>query len=56
MSKDEVNKARFIPVLSDGLTDAGIRDKEIVYFNYILKGRLITQFAHVKNPDKAQAS
>ena len=36
--KEEVNKARFLSVLSDGSTDAGILVEEAVYIRYILNG------------------
>ena len=38
MSKNELNKARFLPVLSDDLTDAGILEEEAVYLDYIING------------------
>ena len=54
--KDEINGARFLSVLSDGSTDAGILEEEAVYLRYVRDGRPVTQFAGVKNPDKADAA
>lgn len=54
--KEEVNKARFLSVISDGSTDAGIHEEEPVYVRYILNGSALIQFADVKKPDKADAA
>ena len=54
--KKEINKARFLSVSSDGQTDAGILEEEAVCIRYILKGSALTQFAGVKNPNKADAA
>ena len=38
------------------MTDAGILEEQAAYVRYILNGGPLTQFASVKNPDKADAA
>ena len=40
-------------VSSDGSTDKGIIEEEIVYIHYLLDNKPITRFAGIKNPNKA---
>ena len=42
-------------VSSDGSTDKGIIEEEIVYIRYLLDNNPITTFAGIKNPNKADA-
>ena len=42
-------------VSSDGSTDKGIIEEEIVYIRYLLDNNPITRFAGIKNPNKADA-
>ena len=40
--KEEVNKARFLSALSDGLTDAGLLKEKAAFVPYILNGSALT--------------
>lgn len=42
-------------VSSDGSTDKGIIEEEIVYIRYLLDNNPITRFAGIKNSNKADA-
>ena len=53
--KSDVEDARFLSVLSDGSTDAGILEEEIVYIRYLKENAPVTKFAGIKNPQKGDA-
>lgn len=46
-TKIEINKARFISVLSDGSTDKAIIEQESVFVRYLVDGRPVTQLAEL---------
>ena len=51
-----VSNTCFISILTDGSTDSGILEQEIVYVRYLNENnKPITQFAGLKNPMKADA-
>ena len=53
--RESFNLARFVAVLSDGSTDAGILEEEIVYVRFLENGIPVTRFAGIKSPDKGDA-
>ena len=54
VAKDMKN-ARFLSYLSDGSTDAGIREQEIVYSRYIKDGVPVTKYLGIKQLEHAHA-
>ena len=53
--KSDVEDTRFLSVLSDGSTDAGILEEEIVYIRYLKENAPVTKFAGIKNLQKGDA-
>ena len=54
--KCDIENARFVSVLTDGSTDSGILEEEIVYVRYLHNNKPTTQFAGIKYiPYKADA-
>ena len=51
--KDDIENTCFISLSSDGSTDKGITEEEIVYIRYLLDNKSIMKFAGIKNPNKA---
>ena len=46
--RESFNLARFVAVLSDGSTDAGILEEEILYVRFLENGIPVTRFAGIK--------
>lgn len=47
--------AKFISMISDGSTDPGIIEQEIVFIRFCIKGQTVTKFVAVKNPSSPNA-
>ena len=50
-----INSACFVSVLSDGSTDSGVVEQEVVYVRYLDSGIPKTHFAGINPPEKADA-
>jgi len=53
---DELTKAKFVSVTSDGATDSSIVEQEIVFACYSSKGVPFTKFVGFKQPVSPNAS
>ena len=51
----DMKNCRFLAYLSDGSTDAGIREQEIVYCCYVKEGNLVTKFLGIQHVKHAHA-
>ena len=47
---DEIKRAKFVSVTSDGTTDASIIEQEIAFVRYSSKGEPVTKFAGLRQP------
>ena len=47
---DEIKRAKFVSVTSDGTTDASIIEQEIAFVHYSSKGEPVTKFAGLRQP------
>ena len=53
---DELTKAKFVSVTSDGATDSSIIEQDIVFARYCSKGVPFTKFVGLKQPISPNAS
>lgn len=53
--EQDMKNARFLSYLSDGSTDAGIREQEIVYSRYVKDGVPVTKYLGIKQLEHAHA-
>ena len=51
----DMKNCRFLTYFSDGSTDAGIREQEIVYCRYVKKGNPVTKFLGIQHLEHAHA-
>ena len=51
----DIHNTRFVSILSDGSTDKGILEEEIVYTRYIKHGRPVANLIKVQLPDSVDA-
>ena len=51
----DMKNCSFLPYLSDGSTDAGIREQEIVYCRYVKEGNPVTKFLGIQHLEHAHA-
>ena len=53
---DEIKKAEFVSVTSDGATDASITEQEIVFARFSSKGEPVTKFVGLRQPVSPNAA
>ncbi len=53
--KEELDQAKFISVTSDGATDAGICEQEVVFARWCVRGVVISKFVGFEVPDNPDA-
>ena len=53
--KELLNAAHFVSLLSDGSTDSGGVEQEIIYVQYLKDWLAKTDFAGINAPDKVKA-
>ena len=47
---NDLESAQFVSYLSDGSTDSGIIEQEIIYIRYVKNGEVCTGFAGIAEP------
>lgn len=51
----DLSDARFVSYLSDGSTDTGIKEQEIIYARFIKNGYPVTSFVGIQKPEDTKA-